>query len=498
MEVSQKANWLDRAIGWFNPAKALNRVRARAAANALLSYEAVRSDRRRGSWWTTGASSNAENSGALQKLREDARDLVRNNAFAKKAVREWSKRVVGWGIPPTADTGNAKLNAVIDAYWKQWVPACMSDRKMGFYAAQKLIVRSTFESGECLVRLWTRKLTDGLPVPFQIQVLESDYLDTSRTYPLPSGNIIQGVQYDSIGRIQGYWLFGNHPGEVITTTARGGLVSQLIPSDSVLHHFEVERPGAARAVSRFAPVICKLRDLDEYADAEIIRKKIEACLTAMFTQPEGIDGETNGPAVVDASGKKVESFEPGMVMYGKPGTTAEFFSPASTGDYEAHKKVELHEISAGLDIPFVLMADDLSEVNYSSFRGGLLAYHEAIEEYRWNWFIPQVCDPIWRRFIDTLVLMGVIEEPNYGVKWNPPPLNLLDRKAEAEADQIELQIGKKTWPQLVSEQGNDPKKQVAEIAEWKPQLDNAGVNFFPKIAKPGDNNGQAQDPGAAA
>ena len=27
----------------------------------------------------------------------------------------------------------------------------------------------------------------------------------------------------------------------------------------------------------FAPVILKLRDLDEYDDAELVRKKIEAC-----------------------------------------------------------------------------------------------------------------------------------------------------------------------------------------------------------------------------
>jgi capsid protein len=33
----------------------------------------------------------------------------------------------------------------------------------------------------------------------------------------------------------------------------------------------------------FAPVILKLRDLDDYDDAELVRKKIEACFAAFVT-----------------------------------------------------------------------------------------------------------------------------------------------------------------------------------------------------------------------
>jgi lambda family phage portal protein len=346
-----------------------------------------------------------------------------------------------------------------------------------------LIVSSCYESGEVLVRLWDRRLEDNLAVPLQIQILEPDYLDDTKTMivnsnGVVSGYIIQGIQFDPIGHIVGYWLYGNHPGETLQISTRGSIYSKLVPADAVLHHAEIDRPGDVRSVTRFAAVISKLRDLDEYADAEIMRKKIEACLAMMVTTPEGIDGPTLAGAAVDADGRKIETFTPGMVMYGAPGVTAEFFRPPdSANDYAAHKKTELREVAAGLEIPYVVLDDNLEAVNYSSYRGGLLAFRDAIDEYRWNWLIPQVLDPIYRKVIDKLYLMRVIIEPNYGVQWDPPPFDLLDRAAEAEADRLELQIGKKTYAQLVGEAGNDPEEQLAEITALRPKVEAAGITF---------------------
>jgi len=455
-------------------------VRARAAGSVLLSYEGVRSARRAGDWRPTGTSGNAEMGPAIGKLRDNAEDLVRNNAFAAKAVRRWCRRVIGYGITPQADTGDLEVNARIDALWKSWSTECCSDARMNIYAAQRMIARTAFTRGECLIRFWDRFSADGLSVPFQIQVLEPDNLDIYKILALTGGGyILHGVQFDALGRIEGYWLLGQHPGEIVQMSQRG-LASKLVPAEFVIHHVPLERPGDVRGVSRFAPVISKLRDLDEYSDAEIVRKKIEACLAMFVGQDEGPDGPTMGGVITDANGKKIEEFQPGMIAYGTAGQKPEFFSPSTSGDYAAHKTVELREIAAGLDQPYIILAEDWN-VSYSNFRGGAVDERDSIEEYRWLWFIPQVMDRIWRRFIEKLFAMGAIPAVNYGVKWNPPPFDLLDRKNEAEADELELRIGKKTWPQLVGDQGNDPTKQLEDIQRWKPLLDEAGVSFNAKV-----------------
>jgi capsid protein len=181
-----------------------------------------------------------------------------------------------------------------------------------------------------------------------------------------------------------------------------------------------------------------------------------------------------------------------MIMYGAPGAGVEFFSPPSSGDYAEHKKTELREVAVGLDIPYVVLDDNLEAVNYSSYRGGSLAFRDAVDEYRSNWLIPQVLDPIWRRFIDKLYALGKLSAPSYGVVWDPPPFDLLDREAEAKADRLELQIGKTTWPQLVAKTGKDPEAQAKEIAVWKDRLDEAGVSFASTTSDKDGGNGNAE------
>ena len=75
-----RRTWLDRTIEWVSPQWGLKRARARAAAGILLSYEGARTDRGASGWITTDSSANAEIGPALSRLRQRARDLVRNNA----------------------------------------------------------------------------------------------------------------------------------------------------------------------------------------------------------------------------------------------------------------------------------------------------------------------------------------------------------------------------------------------------------------------------------
>lgn len=130
-----------------------------------------------------------------------------------------------------------------------------------------------------------------------------------------------------------------------------------------------------------------------------------------------------------------------------------------------------------MGIPYVVLDDNLEAVNYSSYRGGAKSFEAEIEDYRYNWLIPQVLNPIYKRFVETLYLMGVIPEPNAAVEWDPPRFDLLDRGAEAKADEIELRLGTSTWPQLITQRGYDPAKQIEEVKEYKPQLAEAGITF---------------------
>ena len=43
-----------------------------------------------------------------------------------------------------------------------------------------------------------------------------------------------------------YWLFSYHPGGVLILNPRGGIVSQPVAADQIMHVYRVLRPGQVR------------------------------------------------------------------------------------------------------------------------------------------------------------------------------------------------------------------------------------------------------------
>jgi hypothetical protein len=92
------------------------------------------------------------------------------------------------------------------------------------------------------------------------------------------------------------------------------------------HVYEKQRTFRCAAFPWGAPVIRSLRDLDDYEVAEIVRKKTEACVTAIvFGDEETQQGVA--PSVVDADGKRIEQFEPGLIAYARGGKDIRFNQP---------------------------------------------------------------------------------------------------------------------------------------------------------------------------
>jgi len=79
-------NWIDRAVGFMSPAAGVRRVAARRALDLhQRAYDAGRRDQRTMSWQATGASANAEVGSAEEIVRNRARDLARNNGYARRS-----------------------------------------------------------------------------------------------------------------------------------------------------------------------------------------------------------------------------------------------------------------------------------------------------------------------------------------------------------------------------------------------------------------------------
>ncbi len=479
-------NWLDRAVGFVAPRAGLRRVRARRAMQAagndgLLSalvrrgYEGAKLGRRTDGWATPGTGANAEVSVALPRLRDRARDLVRNNPYAAKGVAALVGNLVGTGITARARAGDADLNDRADHLWARFVAQCDADGRTDFHGLQALAARAMVESGECLVRLRPRRVSGNLAVPLQLQVLEGDHLDTLRSVETPSGGFIrQGIEFDRSGCRVAYWLFPVHPGEV-ASFRRTRLQSVRIPADGVCHVFERLRPGQERGVPWFAPVILKLRDLDDYDDAELVRKKIEACFAAFVL--DGDDGETLGEVKETRDDHRIESFEPGMIEYLPAGKDVRFAAPASSGGYPEYMRMQLHAVAAGLGLTYELLTGDLSQVNYSSIRAGLIEFRRRIEALQWQVLIPALCGPVWRRFVSVAQATGQLPAGEFGVEWTAPRFEAVDPLKDVKADVMSVRAGFMTLKEAIARNGYDPADVLREIAETNALLDALGLEL---------------------
>ena len=326
-------NALDKMIGYFSPERAYRRARFRAATERF-AYDGAKSGRRTDGWMAAGGDANTEVGASLISLRNRSRDLLRNNPYASKAIAELVGNTVGTGIVPQAKTGTPELDKIIDGEWLYFAENCDPGGQLDFYGMQALIVRTTAESGDGIVRFRPRLPQDNFRVPLQLQVLEGDFLDASRTMGIASGQIVQGVQFNLYGQRESYWLYNYHPGGVYMLNPRGGILSQPVPAAQVMHTYCILRPGQVRGVPWLAPVMLALRDLDDYRDAERMRKKTEACLAGIVTRPEGSGGLPIGAKSTDPkTGNTLERMYPGMIEYLKPGEDIKFNAPSPAGGY---------------------------------------------------------------------------------------------------------------------------------------------------------------------
>lgn len=471
-----KTTWLDRTITWLSPARGAKRMASRVMAaqveNVVRGFDAASNGRRTKNWKAGAGSANAENRPALATLRNRARDLVRNEAYAKGAVDSVVSNTIGAGILAHAIAKTAGRKDKFEMLWLDWAEStqCDVDGMNNFYGLQALIMRHLFTDGEVLVRKVPRSSAMKLAVPMQLQVLEADFLDASKEMTTtPNGEfVVQGVQFNKQGKRVGYWVFENHPGDSGTVTMRG-MNSKFVPADEMLHIFRVDRAGQVRGITWFAPIMIRMKDYSDFSDATLLRQKLAACFTAFVTTPEGTTGldDTETPALG-------EKLEPGIIEVLKQGQSVEFANPPTSGDFSTFTREQIRAMAKGIGVSYEVLSNDYSQVNFSSGRMGWIEFQRNIDQWRWHLIIPHFCIPAWKWFVDAAALMGMGSDP-VGSRWTPPKRDMIDPDKEIGASLKQVRAGMKSLSAAIREQGEEPMEVLEQIAEDNKAIDSLGL-----------------------
>lgn len=174
-----------------------------------------------------------------------------------------------------------------------------------------------------------------------------------------------------------------------------------------------------------------------------------------------------------------------MLVPLNPGESVEFTSPPDDRNYDSFTKNHLRAIAVGLGCTYFQASGDLKDANYSSLRGGLVEFRRTIEQLQHLIIVPQLCEPVWRRFVTMAVMSGAVDAPDFfddpepylSADWLPPAFDWVDPLKDIRAEIESIEAGLKSRAQSVAEAGYDVEALDAEIAADKAREQRLGLAF---------------------
>jgi len=452
------------------------------------TYDGTGTGRRTLAWGVSNPGAVAALAFTQEALRAKSRDLVRRNCWAAAGVEAFVSNAIGTGIKLQSVLTDEALRAAVQALWGQWGEECDAAALTDFDGLQSLATRGMVEGGEALVRLRYRRPEDRLPVALQLQVLEAEHLPMTLNRELDNGNVIRaGIEFDRLGRRVAYHLYRSHPndGMLAPMSGSGGMQTMRVPAAEVVHLFRPLRPGQIRGEPWLARALVKLDELDQYDDAELVRKKTSAMFAGFITRQSPEDNLL-GEGLPDENGVALAGLEPGTLQLLEPGEDIRFSQPADVGaNYAEFMRQQFRAVAAAMGITYEMLTGDLTQVNYSSIRAGLLEFRRRCEVIQHAVIVHQLCRPIFRAWMDQAVLEGALALPGYRrrwreyqmAKWIAPAWSWVDPKKEFDALLVAIRAGLMSRSEAIATFGYDAEAIDREIAADNERADALGLKF---------------------
>jgi lambda family phage portal protein len=439
--------------------------------------------------------------------RAYARELVRNNAYAWGVVDTIVSSVVGTGIQTmsaleTQDGEDVEhVNEIRDSVWEKWCEVAELTGQFTFQEVQQIAQREIAEAGEVLIHFVTVPMDyRGIkrPVPFAIELIEADRLATDRdTYQLKSNGrrIVRGVEIDEIGMPVAYWVYPNHPSDLISLRRE----PVRIEASNIQHLFRRDRVGQNRGITWFAPVVRWLRDLGLYVDNEMQAGAVASCSVGAIRSDSPITG-LPGDEDETESGSTPEWMEPGMMFRLKPGEDVTFFNPGRPNSgAEPWINLMLRGIAVGTGLSYEIVARDFSQTNYSSSRTSQLEDRRRFRRWQ-KYLIDHLCNPTWKRFCVAAAQAGRVGFPSMvqieadfnrfaPAEFMPPSWEWVDPGVEQSSGEAAIVANQTTYSAELGSRGLNWRHIAYQRAKEEKLFQNLGLTS-PAASKAALTNAQ--------
>jgi lambda family phage portal protein len=459
---------------------------AKAAQHINNRYDAAGRGRRMAGWNPPGTGPNSALTG-LQNIRNRAHDSARNDWASESAAQKMTTALIGIGITPRFKrvTSIERRREITDLFL-DFSKVCDADGVLDVFGQQSLGVRTWFVGGEYFLRRRARFEDEGLPVPFQVQVLEADMcplLDVDLNggwQKLPvEHKIRQGIELNKRGKRVAYWFHKEHPADGQNLLSLGENDYIRVAASEVAHVFKPLRPGQMRGVSGLATILTRLRETGDYEDAVLTRQKIANLFVAFIkrTLPsldpnDPLYGALTGAAAeigpnqvgtLDdaAGGAPLLPMSPGLMQELEDGQDVTFANPPEAGTtYSDYLRTQTMGTSAAIGLPYELHAGDIREISDRTLRVLINEFRRFAQQNQWQIIIPMHCQRVIDWFADAALLAGKITLAELDdvrrVTHAPHGWEYIHPVQDPQGKALEVEKGFRSRSSVIGEKGDDP------------------------------------------
>jgi lambda family phage portal protein len=493
----------------------------RTAQKALLSkartgqrmYAGAAMSRLNSDWTALNTSADSEIITSLRTLRARSRELVRDNEYAKAAIRLIKNNVVGDGIGMQAQvkTAGGKLltnvNDSIEDTFEDWADkdTCDPAGKLSFSDMERLIMGSIPENGEVLIRKVRLPFGKGR-IPYALELIEADRLvDQWSVARADNGNVIRmGVEQNKWGRPVAYWLYPTHPGDYqFQAFVESALIR--VPADEIIHLFIPERIGQTRGVPWFHATLKRLRNMAGYEEAEIVAARAAASIVGIIESEEGVLPDDPDDDEAAERAPPTLTMEPGTFQQLQPGEKFTGFNPSRpNAGMDPFMRYMLRAFATGVGVSYASVSGDYSQSNYSASRLALLDDRDMWRVLQ-GWLIRNFRQQVHRDWMEAAVLAGELSIPDYytkpkkywSVRFKPRGWSWIDPAKEVAAYKAAVRSGFMTVSDVIG-LTSDHSDAEDVFKQRRAELDMMSDLKLVFDTDPGQTDGKGADQAAAA
>ena len=432
-------------------------------------------------------SADSELQPVLRTIRSRARDLARNNEYAKRYLNLLKTNVIGergFGLQVKALDSTGKLdqsgNQTIEDAFRAWgrVSNPTVDGKMSWVDAQKLCIETLARDGEVFI---IKHRGSSFRDSFAIEFIEADQIDEKLSQKSANGNEIRmGVELNKFKRPVAYHVLGYHPGDYDFTTTSVSPKHIRIPADKVVHVFMPLRAGQTRGESWISPAMAAMKQLGGYREAAIVAARVGASKTGFFTSPAG-----DGFVADDLEGNvPIMDAQPGSFHQLPAGVSFQAFDPAyPSNEFDSFHKTVLRGIASGLGISYTSLSNDLEATSYSSIRQGALEERDHYKNLQ-QFMVEHFVRPVYDEWLSSAMEVGTVALPlriydkfSMASEFRGKAWSWVDPQKEMTAAVMGMKNGILSIQDVASQYGKDVEELFAQIQRDKALAEQFGIKY---------------------